>query len=237
MTKKIISSLLTALLIMGAIPIGVSGEWRQNSDSSWSWMENGYYKYYDGWEQINGKWYYFKIGKMQTGWIKYCNTDWYYLGNDGAMQTGWIKDGGISYYLKDNGELAKDTVIDGSYFNSSGIVQPKEKQKVLVDDKYVKITYLGVDKVGELYDKAIIEIENKSAEDIRLTIDNITVDGYEIPYVIFGTTIISRDKLIKSIDCDKAFVRTNFENMNGEFVIKLQEDYKTLKTENFSIKF
>ena len=117
----------------------------------------------------------------------------------------------------------------------------KEKQKIWVDDKYVKITYLGVDKVGDLvgdlYDKAIIEIENKSAEDIRLTIDNITVDGYEIPYVIFGTTIISGEKLIKSIDCDKSFVKTNFENMNGEFVIKLQEDYKTLKTENFSIKF
>ncbi|OLS37837.1 hypothetical protein [Bacillus sp. MRMR6] len=37
----------------------------------------------------NGKWYFYKGGVRQTGWILDSNK-WYFLDKNGVMQTGWI---------------------------------------------------------------------------------------------------------------------------------------------------
>lgn len=235
MKKKFIATLLTTSIIVGALPIGVAAEWRQNSDSSWSWIEN-YSPYYDGWKQIDEKWYYFKQGKMQTGWMKYCNTDWYYLGNDGARKTGWIKDGTTSYYLKDDGVLATDVVIDGLYFDSNGTVFPKENQKVLVDNEYVKITYLGVDKYGPLYKKAEIQVENKSDKELYITSSNASVDGFSKTSWI-NLDITPGKALITAIGFNNYDIKTNFNNIEGTIEIQSYKDLAKLKNENFSIKF
>lgn len=235
MKKKFIATLLTTSIIVGALPMGVAAEWRQNSDSSWSWIEN-YSPYYDGWKQIDGKWYYFKQGKMQTGWMKYCNTDWYYLGNDGARKTGWIKDGTTSYYLKDDGVLATDVVIDGLYFDSNGTVFPKENQKVLVDNEYVKITYLGVDKYGTLYKKAEIQVENKSDKELYITSSNASVDGFSKTSWI-NLDITPGKALITAIGFNNYDIKTNFDNIEGTIEIQSYKDLTKLKNEDFSIKF
>lgn len=60
----------------------------------------------NGWEKINGSWYYYENGNSISGW-KYDDKNWYYLNNDGVMKTGWIKDVGDWYYLNDDGSMGK----------------------------------------------------------------------------------------------------------------------------------
>lgn len=64
---------------------------------------NGTYAY-NGWQQINGQYYFFdSSGYMMTGWLRLDN-GWYYLDvNSGAMQTGWELVNGKWYYMDSNG--------------------------------------------------------------------------------------------------------------------------------------
>lgn len=234
MKKKIIASLLATVLVIGVAPIGVSAEWKQNSDNSWSWSRsnNGNKAYY-GWEQIDGKWYFFKDQKMQTGWLN--NGYYYYLGSDGAMKTGWVNVGGSQYYLKSDGTLATDTVVDGYYVDSKGIVQSKEKQKVLLDNKYVKITYLGVDRANSYFKKVKLQVENKSSQDLIIQTDDVSVDGFMV-YGMFSPTITAGKSVIDNIEFNNSSISTNFDTIEGKFKI-IAKDWKTLEKDDFSIKF
>lgn len=239
MKRKIIASLLTVLLIIGVAPVGVSAEWRQNEDSSWSWIENSS-SYYEGWKQIDGKSYYFNNWKMQTGWAHRAGyTGWYYFGNDGAMQTGYINNGGKLYYLKDDGLLAQDTVINGLYSDSDGVVQPIENHKVLVDNKYVKITYLGVDKVGSSYKKVEVQIENKSNQELVIETDNVTIDGFKPELGAGGIreSVAAGKTLITSIKYYSLFITTNFDSIDGDIKIEESSGVDTIKQEHISIHF
>lgn len=230
MKKKLISSLLTALLVIGVVPVGASAEWRQNSDNSWSWLENGYNSY--GWKQVDGSWYYFKGGKMQTGWLNIGY--WYYLGNDGVMKTGWINDGGTWYYLKSDGVLATDTVVDGYYVNAKGIMQPKENQKALLDNKYLKITYLGVNDTG--YSKGLkVQVDNKSTQDLIVQTDKVSVNGY-MAYGLFSPNITAGKSAISEIEFNNKDITNGFSNIEGKFKI-ITKNYTTLEEDDFSIKF
>lgn len=230
MKNKLIASLLTTLLIVGVLPVGVSAEWKQNSDNTWSWTENGFDSY--GWKQINGSWYYFKLGKMQTGWINLGY--YYYLGSDGAMKTGWINDSGKDYYLKPDGSLATDTVIDGCYVDSKGAKQPKENQKVLLDNKYVKITYLGVNNTG--YSKGLkVQVDNKSTQDLIIQTDKVSINGY-MAYGLFSPTITAGNSAISEIEFNDKDITNGFSNIEGKFKI-ITKDYKNLEEDDFSIKF
>lgn len=58
-----------------------------------------------GWQQINGKTYYFRMdGTVVTGWLKQ-GQQHYYFGVDGAMVTGWLSRPEGSYYLDENGVM------------------------------------------------------------------------------------------------------------------------------------
>jgi len=232
MRNKIIATLLTTLLVIGIAPIGVFAEWKQNSDNSWGWSSNGDKTYY-GWKEIEGKWYFFKNQSMQTGWLSDGYS--YYLGSDGSMKTGWVNDGGGIYYLKTDGILATDTVIDGYYVDSKGAMQPKENQKVIVDNKYVKITYLGVDRAGSYSKQVKIQIENKSSQDLIIQTDDISIDGFMVNGM-FSPNITSGKSVISGIEFNNSSISTNFNSIDGKFVI-ITKDYKTLKEEDFSIKF
>lgn len=230
MKKKILTTLLASFLLIGLLPISVSATWKQNADNSWSWTESGHKAYY-GWEKINGSWYYFKNGKMQTGWLN--NGYYYYLGQDGAMKTGWINDGGKQYYLKNDGVLVTDSIIDGYYVDSNGVMQPKENEKVILDNEYVKITSLGVNDTG--YSKQIkVKVENKSNQQLIVQTDDVSVNGI-MAYAMFSPNITAGNSAIAEIEFNDSSIVNGFNNIEGKFAI-ITKDYETIEKDDFSIK-
>ena len=79
----------------------------------------------DGWQKIDGEWYYYLDGEPQTGWIK-DGGSWYYMDASGVMQKGWQKISGKWYYMNSGGKMLTGwQKISGKwyYFNSGGIMQ------------------------------------------------------------------------------------------------------------------
>ena len=81
----------------------------------------------DGWVKKDGKWYYYKNGKMVTSdWILY-KGDSYYFGADGAMVTGWKTISGKSYYFYPEGQMARSEWVDGKFLDMTGAQTYKNK--------------------------------------------------------------------------------------------------------------
>lgn len=77
-----------------------------------------------GWQEINGKRYYFvpDAGIRATGWIR-IGTDRYYFDKDGIVQTGWQEIDGKKYYLGVSGKMAQGLYsVDGKgyFFQKDG---------------------------------------------------------------------------------------------------------------------
>ncbi|MCR5214911.1 MAG: hypothetical protein K6E10_10900 [Eubacterium sp.] len=107
-----------------------TGEW----DYQWVYTDsNGYC--YNGWNQIDGSWYYFETGQDSYTiegvtyyyWYSYlCEdqyVDGYYVGSDGVMDTSatadWYQDDKGWYFMDSNGWYPSDTsyVIDGEWYS------------------------------------------------------------------------------------------------------------------------
>lgn len=73
----------------------------------------------DGWQQNNNLWYFYKDGKMQTGWVQ-DGTNWFYMNSNGTMYIGWLQDGSNWFYLNSNGAMAYSTEIGGYYLGANG---------------------------------------------------------------------------------------------------------------------
>jgi hypothetical protein len=230
MIKKLISGVITTLLIAGVTPVEASAQWRQNSDNSWSYIENGFQINY-GWKQINGKWYYFKLNKMQKGWLN--DGKWYYLGIDGAMKTGWIEDGEKKYYLNSDGSLETNTIVDGCYVDLNGVALPKEKQKVLLDNEYVKITFLGIIKMDNSK-QVKIQVENKSNQYLLVQTRNVSVNGHMVEG-LFSPNVEAGKSAISQIEFNNSDITNGFNNITGKF-LTIANDYETLDEADFSIE-
>ena len=79
----------------------------------------------NGWEKVNGIWYYYTDDVKATGWKK-INNVWYYFNGSGAMQTGWKKINNVWYYLKSSGAMATGWLKVNNvwyYFSGSGAMQ------------------------------------------------------------------------------------------------------------------
>ncbi|MBQ7174172.1 MAG: hypothetical protein IJR62_01760 [Lachnospiraceae bacterium] len=88
--------------------------WVMNPTGTWKYLkaDNTWAK--NGWEQIDGKWYYFGSDNlMKTGWQKVRNY-WYYLGDDGAC---WMN----------------TTTPDGYTVNESGVWVDPETGKTITN--------------------------------------------------------------------------------------------------------
>lgn len=97
-------------------------------ENGWE-QSNGKWYYYadgvlckDGWRYINDKWYYFlSDGAMHIGWSM-IDGKWYYFNTDGAMSEGWIKSADKWYYMQASGVMAQGWYQDKSnnwYYLSS----------------------------------------------------------------------------------------------------------------------
>lgn len=63
----------------------------------------------NGWQKIDGSWYYYENGQMKTGWLL-DNGGWYYLDPaTGRMQTGFLTLGGKTYFLTESGRMLTKT--------------------------------------------------------------------------------------------------------------------------------
>ena len=80
-----------------------------------------------GFQQVDGKQYYFSAsGAMQIGW-KWFDNHYRYFESNGSMKTGWIKDKGIWYYLNPEDGIMlvglHKVNDDHYYFDDSGAMQ------------------------------------------------------------------------------------------------------------------
>lgn len=78
-----------------------------------------------GWNQIDGKWYYFDSNIMQEGWISSSNPidllrGYYCNPVSGERVTGWKEIDGCLFYFYNDGKLAANIVIDGRKLSGSG---------------------------------------------------------------------------------------------------------------------
>lgn len=122
--RKKMSAVILGTAITTLLSLGVSAQWKLNSDRTWSYTEEK--ETVKGWENISNAWHYFNLdGKMETGWI-YDKGTWYYLNESGAMQKGWVDIKGTWYYLGSSGIMQKGWVNSKGnwfYLNESGAMQ------------------------------------------------------------------------------------------------------------------
>ncbi len=68
----------------------------------------------NGWEKVDGKWYFYVEDVAQTGWVKDAGK-WYFMDESGVMQTGWVKDNNKWYYLNTH-MMTGWQQIDGKWY-------------------------------------------------------------------------------------------------------------------------
>ncbi|MDD3252694.1 MAG: hypothetical protein PHV18_09055 [Lachnospiraceae bacterium] len=105
--KKRIAFVLTiACILLCSFP-AMAGEWKQNGEEQWQYIQDD--------------------GTKATGWLE-LDGDRYYLDADGIRQSNrWIKDKsrGAWYYLDEDGVMATDTWVDNYYVDENGRYEKK----------------------------------------------------------------------------------------------------------------
>ena len=126
-----------------------------------------------GWEKKNGKWYDYKNGTLQSGWLKLGKNKErvFYLGTNGAMVTGWKTISGSKYYFNGEGLMQKGWVkLSGYwyYFDKNG----KMKTGWLkLNNRYFYLQKDGKMKTGWLKDKG---------QDYYLNSEGVMVTGRQV---------------------------------------------------------
>ncbi|MCE5221766.1 MAG: cell wall-binding protein [Clostridium sp.] len=235
MKRIVITTLLASILLIGITPIAASAEWKQNINKQWCFFDSRNSKVM-GWQSIDGAWYYFDPnGIMKTAWVE-DGGQWYYFNELGVMQIGWIKQGGSWYHLGNTGVMDKDTVVGGYYLGEDGIMQDINKNKVLFEDNYIKVTYIGINKESKLGPKIKVQIENKSDKDLCIqTKDDVTVDNTK-KNASFNEEIAPKNTVIANFILSDSTDK-NFKSVNGRIKIIEKASWSTLEIEEFSMSF
>lgn len=98
--------------------------------------------YKNGWQQVNGKWFYIRNKAKVTGWL-YSRNYWYYLDpTTGAMVTGWLTVNGKTYYLRPLDKAIADGIPDregamvaGRSYDVGGVIYTFDKNGALQGGK------------------------------------------------------------------------------------------------------
>lgn len=111
------------------------------NEGVWYYLDPGTGIMLTGWQYVNGQWYYLNSsGAMQKGWFLDWDNRWYYLNEsysglpEGAMCKGWWHINNKNFYMYQNGgyyngvyvkegEMARNTTIDGRTIDSQGIAR------------------------------------------------------------------------------------------------------------------
>lgn len=135
------------------------------------WIRN----FKGGWQQIDGKWYYYTAkGKKKTGWIIYkgnryyldsngvrltkmqtINQNTYYFTKKGVMKnSSWIKSGSWYYYANSNGILDTRERINAKTLSSSTLIE--------YNSGTIKVRLQKFGNLGTSYWTAHVQISNVS---------------------------------------------------------------------------
>ena len=236
MKKRLLVTLLVSILVIGATPIAASAQWQQNLNNQWNWLDSKNFKVTSCWTQIDGLWYYFdNNGIMKTGWIDIAG-QWYYANGSGVMQKGWIQEGNLWHHFGDTGVMDTDKVIDGYYLGEDGVMQDIGKNKVLFENEYAKVTYIGINRESNLGPKIKVKIENKYNQDLCIQIkDNVSVDASNKNGTL-NEEIASKNNIVANFLLPSSTDK-NFKNVKGKISIIQKNSWKLLKTEEFSLDF
>ena len=143
--------------------------WKIYNDNWWCYVdENG--NLVNGWQEINGKTYYFdyyilRIGEADgyyldhngaldttPGWkYLYGHDVWYYVGEDGMLVNGWEKINGVDYYFYPR--MAYDEMVEGDYYvNDSGAWDYTKGWKLITKEDVEGVDkWIYVDDNGKYY--------------------------------------------------------------------------------------
>ncbi len=123
-----------ALAEAGQLNTSSPGTSSGNSQTAAGWHQDTagwYYIKLDGtraaneWQTINGKEYWFDSNQyMATGWRQFVGGIWYYFKSDGSLaKNTWAQNSaGQWFYLGSNGEMLRNTTTpDGNYVNADGV--------------------------------------------------------------------------------------------------------------------
>ncbi|MBR3403150.1 MAG: leucine-rich repeat protein [Parasporobacterium sp.] len=131
----------------------LNATWHYQQESiltGWQQIDGKWYYYnadgvaLTGWQKIGSKWYYMdSSGVIHTGWVK-VGKSWYYMNSSGVMQTGWAKVSGKWYYLGTNGVMRTGwQEVSGKwyYLGTNGVMRTGWQE---VSDKWY---YFGTDGI------------------------------------------------------------------------------------------
>lgn len=120
-------------------------------------------------------------------------------------------------------------------FNSSAKQKIKEENKVVFENEYAKISYVGVDRDNG--PKITLKIENKSNQSLTIKATDVVVDGYMVD-PRFSSDISPNRKMKSEISFTGTGVRKNFKSIEGNFRIEPKDKpSELLKEEPFTINY